>query len=280
MVGAGLPFKLSKILVAVDGSTHSDYALNIAVKIAERYSSSIDLIHVETPSAAAPDSAIKGENILGDRVEIVKERKLVCGQIRIRSGDPAAEILKLADSKDYDLVVLGSRGLSGVRSLLMGSVSSKVAKEAKSSVLVVKTRIAVNPKILLGYDGSDEGKKALDTAADLGAKLNAEVDVVTVFSIPVSPEAYIGVEFGRWEKEMRDSVDLAVTKLRSAGLKSDGKVIEHANVALAITSEGENGSYDFIMVGSRGLGRLKSLFLGSVASGIANSSKTNVLIVR
>lgn len=268
------------MLVAVDGSTYSDYALNIAVKIAEKYSSSIDLIHVETQSTIVSDSLVKGENILGDRVEIVKERKLVCNPIRIQSGDPAAEILKLADSKDYDLVVLGSRGLSGVRSLLMGSVSSKVAKEAKSSVLVVKTRIAVNPKILLGYDGSGEGRKALEIAADLGEKLNAQVDVVTVFSIPVSPEAYIGVEFERWEKEMRASIDVAVAKLKSVGLKSQGRIIDHTNVALAITSEAEKGSYDFIIVGSRGLGRLKSLFLGSVASGIANSSKTNVLIMR
>ena len=268
------------MLVAVDGSTYSDYALNIAVKIAERYSSSMDLLYVETRSATASDSPIKGENILGDRVEIVKENKLVCNPLRIQSGDAAAEILKLADSKDYDLVVLGSRGLSGVRNLLMGSVSSKVAKEAKSSVLVVKTRIAVNPKILLGYDGSDEGKKALDMAADLGAKLNAQVDVVTVFSLPVSPEAYIGVEFERWEKEMRESIDAAVTKLKSHGVKSQGRIMEHTNVALAIISESEKGSYDFIVVGSRGLGRLKSLFLGSVARAIANSSKTNVLIVR
>ncbi len=51
-------------------------------------------------------------------------------------------------------------------------------------------------------------------------------------------------------------------------------------MALALASEAEKGSYDIVVVGSRGQGRLKSLFLGSVASGIANSSKTNVLIIR
>jgi nucleotide-binding universal stress UspA family protein len=275
-----LAIKLSRILVAIDGSTYSDYALNVAVKIGEKYSSIIDLVHVEAPSSSDSSSINRAENLLGDRLEIVKERKLVCNQIKIEAGDPASEILKLADSKDYDLVVLGSRGLGGVRSLLMGSVSSKVAKEAKSSVLVVKTRISVNPKILLGYDGSEESNRALDFAADLGTKLNATVDVVTVFNIPVTPEAYIGAEFERWEKEMRTSLESAVNKLKSSGLQSQGKILDHTNVALAVVSEAEKGTYDFIVVGSRGLGRLRSLFLGSVASGIANSSKTNVLIVR
>jgi nucleotide-binding universal stress UspA family protein len=269
------------MLVAVDGSMYSDYALNVAVKIAEKYSSGIELAHVESKSGAAGQSSLnKGENILSSRVEIVKEQNLQCNPINIESNDPAGEILKLANSKNYDLVVLGSRGLGGVKSLLMGSVSSKVAKEAKSSVLVVKTRISVNPKLLLGYDGSEESNRALEFAIDLGEKLSAQVDVVTVFNIPVSPEAYIGAEFERWEKEMRVSLESAINRVKSAGLKSQGKILDHTNVALAIVTEAEKGLYDFVVVGSRGLGRLKSLFLGSVASGIANSTKTNVLIVR
>ena len=61
---------------------------------------------------------------------------------------------------------------------------------------------------------------------------------------------------------------------------SQGKILDHTNVALALVNEAEKGSYDIIVVGSRGRGRLKSLFLGSVAYGVANSSKNNVLIVR
>ncbi|MGI0083807.1 MAG: universal stress protein [Nitrososphaerales archaeon] len=47
-----------------------------------------------------------------------------------------------------------------------------------------------------------------------------------------------------------------------------------------MTAQAEKGEYDLIVVGSRGYGRLRSLFLGSVASSVADSSKTNVLIVR
>lgn len=273
---------LSKILVAVDGSEHSDYALNIAVKLGGKYSSSVDLVHVEEPSAGTSltPSIKKADNILQDRVEIVKERKLPCNPISVQSGDPAGEILKLGNSGNYGLVILGSRGLGGLKNLLMGSVSAKVAKEAKYSVLVVKSRIGVVPKILLGYDGSEQSEKALEFAMDIGVKFGSQVDAVSVFNIPVSPEAYIGPEVDRWEKDMKSQLESAVTKIKAGGVKSQGKILDHTNVSLALVNEGEKGSYDLIVVGSRGQGRLKSLLLGSVASGIANSSKTNVLIVR
>ncbi len=269
---------LSKILVAVDGSEHSDFALNVAVKIGEKYGSRLDLVHVERPSAI--DSIEKADNILEDRVEIVKERNLVCNPIKVKSGDPAGEILKVADSGGYNLVVLGSRGLGELKSLLMGSVSTKVAKESKKSVLVMKTRFEIPPKILLGYDGSDQSNKALEFAADMGKKLGASINVVSVFNVPISPEAYVGPEVDRWEKDMSNMLESAVAKLKAQGLDAKGEISDHTNVALALTTEAEKGSYDFIVVGSRGLGKLKALVLGSVASGVANNSKTNVLIVR
>ena len=115
--------------------------------------------------------------------------------------------------------MLGSRGLGGLKSLVLGSVSSKVAKESKRSVLVVKSRIETVPKILLGYDGSEQGNKALEFASVLGMKFKAQVDAVCVFNIPVSPEAYIGAEVDRWEKEMRTMLESAVVKLNTNGVQ-------------------------------------------------------------
>ena len=144
----------------------------------------------------------------------------------------------------------------------------------------MKTRIQVTPKILLGFDGSDESNLALDFASDLGTKFNAQVEAITVFNIPLAPDTYIGSEVDRWKKEMQTTLDAAVSKLKANGVRSQGKIVDHTNVSLALANEAEKGSYDIIVVGSKGQGRLKSLFLGSVANGVANNSKTNVLIVR
>ena len=107
----GLGSNLSKILVAIDGSEHSDYALNVSVKIGEKFSSTMDLVHVELPSSeAGPEPSIKKpDKIFDDRVEMVKERKLICNPIKIQSSDPADEILKLVNSGSYDLAVLEQR---------------------------------------------------------------------------------------------------------------------------------------------------------------------------
>lgn len=59
-------------------------------------------------------------------------------ELEIVSGNPAEEIIRLANIYKADLIVIGSRGLTGVKRILQGSVSSQVVEEAPCSVLVVK----------------------------------------------------------------------------------------------------------------------------------------------
>ena len=299
-----MPVALSRLLVAIDGSEQSDYALNVALKIGERFGSKIVLIHVHTPTGGvAPiidpvigstnviippqsDSEVKVEearagHLLADRMQVVLARNLECKAISKDSPDVAGEILRAAESGKYEILILGSRGRSGLKSLFLGSVSTKVAKEAKCSVLVIRKRIEGAPKILLGYDGSEESKKALDFVASLGSKLGGQVDPLAVVNVPPAPEGLVGTDIEKWESEMRRTVEEAVAALTSGGLKCKGKVADYVDVARALCDEGEKGSYNLIAVGSRGKrGRLESIFLGSVASGVANNAKTNVLIVR
>ncbi len=60
-------------------------------------------------------------------------------EIEIVTGDSAEEIIRLANSYKADLIVIGSRGLTGVKKIIQGSVSSQVIESATCSVLVVKT---------------------------------------------------------------------------------------------------------------------------------------------
>ena len=302
--------RLAKILVPIDGSAYADYGLNIAMRIAELYSSRVDLLNVREPAAAfvptrAIDPVIGGtvlvipsevlpeqakkeidaekkeaDDLLEDRLNLLREKKIEGGKILSETPDFSGEILRIAHSGGYDLVVVGSRGLSGIKSVILGSVSTKVAKEAKCSVLVMKQKVEGAPKMLLGYDGSDESKKALEYACDLGKKLGAEVDPMTVVNLPATAEGLVGVDVDRWEKEMNEQLDEAIKTLESAGIPAKRKMIEFMDAAKALTDEAEKENYGLIVVGNRGLGRLKSLFLGSVASGVANNSKTNVWIVR
>lgn len=300
------------MLVAIDGSEISDYALNLAIHVGEAFSAKVDLIYVHAsniplsvPAAPLYDPTSGGQ-VLSPTTEIQaskddvqkalsKERALVehrrrlvadgglsCDAISVASADVGGEIIKQGSSGGYDLVVVGSRGLSGLKSLILGSVSKKVAKESKISVLVVKNKVEGLPKILLAYDGSAESRAALSAAAELGKKFNGEVDPIGVVSIPLSPEGMVIPDsVSKWEKEMSDYVKDAESQLREYGItKCRGKTIDSPDIPKGITAQAEAGSYDLIVVGNRGYSKLRSFFLGSVASGVTDGAKTNVLIVR
>ncbi len=295
---------VSRILVAIDGSETSDYALNMAIKFGEPEVTTVDLLHVAglstivsttpvfdpslgTSAAMAPQISSRGvdseagrKNLLEDRRMLVLAQRLKCNTIYARSDDVSGEILKTISAGKYDLVVLGSRGLGGIKGFFLGSVSQKIAREAKVSVLIVKVRIGSAPKILLGYDGSSESKKALQFASTVCKKFKGSITAATVVNLPITTEGYMASTIDRWEREARAQVDEAIDELKSVGIDASGKVLDHVDVARGLAEEAEKNSYDLIIVGNRGLGRLKSLFLGSVAAGVANNAKTNVLIAR
>jgi nucleotide-binding universal stress UspA family protein len=301
----------SRLLVAIDGSEISDYALNLAIHIGEAFSSRVDLIYVESspipnvvqapvldpspggqllgpgPAVTLSQSDIqknisRNQALVNERKKLIDSVGLKCDAMTIQSDDVGGEIVKLAASSDYDLVVMGSRGLSGLKSLILGSVSRKVARESKVSVLIVKNKVEGLPKILLGYDGSNEAKLALYTAASLAVKFHGEVDPIGVISIPMSSEGMVIPEsISKWEKEMTDFVREGIKMLQEHGvMKCNGRTIESPDITRGIVEEAEVGSYDLVAVGMGGYNKIKSFFLGNVASGVADNAKTNVLIVR
>ena len=147
-----------KILVAVDGSEPSNDALDYAIDIAEKYGSAeVQLVHViqnissivYTGGAGlepiwigslSDDLEKSGKLILEDAKKKIKEKKAKIKKVstKLLHGNPADEIVKLAKDGKFDLIVIGSRGLSGVKELILGSVSSKVVNHATVPVLVVK----------------------------------------------------------------------------------------------------------------------------------------------
>ena len=148
-----------KILVCVDGSQQSLKGIEEAVKMALGCNiSEVAVIHViekninvpawgegyhysavELERIAKMDDVRKeeGKKILAKAVETFKESNISAKSI-FREGHPAETIAKVASEDGYDLVVLGSRGLGGLRKLLLGSVSNAIVQEVKANVLVVK----------------------------------------------------------------------------------------------------------------------------------------------
>lgn len=139
----------NRILVAVDGSKMSDKALKAALQFSSERYSKVGVIYVgknlTIPQGMTEESineiydSLKsgGEEVLKKAEALAKEYEVEI-ETRYVVGDPAVQIIKEAEEGRYQLIVVGSRGLGGLKELMLGSVSHKVSQLAKCPVLIVK----------------------------------------------------------------------------------------------------------------------------------------------
>ena len=139
--------EIKKILVAVDGSEHSEKGLDIAISLVKETKKEILVLFVKPHSV---DSLRYGDVFSGHQDEIAKksfqslrekcEKNNVEFRTEIRTGDVKTTIEKMAndDQMNVDMVIIGSRGRGSVKGALLGSVSKYVLDKSKVPVLIVK----------------------------------------------------------------------------------------------------------------------------------------------
>lgn len=136
-----------QVLVALDSSKQSDLVIQWVLQFRLKPETKVVLCHVIALSESnleRPADLPSVDPEMGQFRHIEKELQthqalLPCQtELEIVMGDPAEEIIRLASIYEADLIVLGSRGLTGVNRILKGSVSSQVVGEAPCTVMVVK----------------------------------------------------------------------------------------------------------------------------------------------
>jgi len=148
---------VSKVLVAVDGSENSDRSLDFALEFAEKYGAALTIMNVTESSAVAAVSTEIGaypsnnmivvarvlrkfhEGIVEKALTRAKETKPnVAVTSLLKEGNAASEIAAVSKEGNYDVVVLGHRGVGKMREILLGSISEKVAHTVPCTVIIVK----------------------------------------------------------------------------------------------------------------------------------------------
>jgi len=146
---------INKILVTTDGSAASNRAVNLAAHMALKHDGSLYLLNVvrdmQLPAELKKMAKVENigqarqdvldfvaEKILGDAERRAKRKGVSSVHKFTGHGDPATAIAKYAQRNKIDLIVMGTRGLGGVKGMLMGSVSRKVANACNVNLLVVR----------------------------------------------------------------------------------------------------------------------------------------------
>jgi nucleotide-binding universal stress UspA family protein len=134
-----------RILVAVDGSPRSEQTIAIALDMAGRYGSAVTVLHVreyERYEGSDVDMGppISAEQLVEDVSATFRAAGVeVKGEIRrVSSNDTPGQIVDVAAEVQASLIVLGSRGMSEWKSLLLGGVATKVVAHATCPVLLVR----------------------------------------------------------------------------------------------------------------------------------------------
>jgi len=153
---------MEKILVAVDGSESAQKAAQKGAELAESLKAEVTLIHVYTETAQIPVnqfnevasylSAETLENVMQQQEDTIKakrqkildqdaeffKRKGIEPEKILVHGDPADEVCDYAEENDFDLIIVADKGHGKVERFLLGSISDKIVRHSKKTVMVVK----------------------------------------------------------------------------------------------------------------------------------------------
>jgi nucleotide-binding universal stress UspA family protein len=268
----------TKILLATDGSEDAAQATTAAVDIAERSGSELHLIHVWHDVHTARARAFvkrelrrQGRETLDEQVQRIGEMGGTVTRSHLREGRTFEEVIKLGDELEAGLLLVGSRGYRGLRRMLMGSQSEDIVHHADRPVLLVRRGENIWPptRIVAGDDFSEDAKKAAELAAHLGKLFGARM--LLLHADPhlsqVSGEA---VE-GKLEDRTGALKDILEEQPQTRVVAGDPP-----EVLIEAAQEGEGPT--LVVVGSRGLGLVGRLRLGSVSTKVIRAGLGAVLV--
>jgi nucleotide-binding universal stress UspA family protein len=288
----------TRLLVCSDGSEQARNAARAAAEIARRFQADITLLSVFYPSAlmmpfaSAPEAAPQMEVVmeLGEEMHTHIQQETgkvlteagVPFQPRREFGHPVDTIVAAAQDLQADLIVLGSRGLSAWKALLLGSVSDGVLHHAPCPVLIVRGERTTFPRVLLASDGSAGAYKATLTAGALARKFEAPLIILNVLE-PLGPLSRVLQGEVSPESCSLQARAIVAQRIRTVAEQADASYILHQEVghpAETIVRYARENDCPLIVIGSRGMSSLKSFAVGSVSDRVAQHAHGSVLVVR
>lgn len=290
-----------RVLLAYDGSPCAEAALELVAGLPWPAPTRLTVISVldrndifgdgESALLFAASQASQQEATVAAQCALEEAAERLRGpgrtvETHLEHGRPGSTIVRIAGEQAADLIVVGSRGLGPWSALLLGSVSTEVVDHAPCPVLVA--RHPGVDRLVVATDGSASATRAIDTVSAWHLFTGLRAEVLTVDPRRPAADWTVALAAGWIEEhpeelqaaaeEQRRVADEAADRLCSAGIRAQPWVRAGDPAQLIVETARDDG--DLVVMGSRGLGALSRLVLGSVARKVLLHTRASVLVVR
>jgi len=282
-----------RILVATGGSPWSQAAVTYAIALAVRTDAVLHILTVLTnPSSYATPDVLGATDIVVDLIERQGQELLaqaadeaaaagVACEMLSRWGSVPGTIIETATEEQCELIVLGSRTVSGWKRLQLGRHANAVAAKAQQPVLIVKQPPSPMQqygdlwhRVLVATGGSPWSDIAVEHALALARAYDFEVVLLHVI-----PERRRFRGGDPNSDEGTSILALAEARAEALGV-SYMSILTQGPVSSKIVDVADEQDCDSILLGSRGLGGWKRLMLGSISNVVAAKASRPVLVVK
>jgi len=273
-----------KILVPIDGSDLAELALPYARELASAFNSELILLYVGEP---ADDEHLHMHQLYLEKLAGQMKKQLKKVSPLVISGKPAEEIVKYTEKNDIRLIIMASRGSSGIASKVIDAtgVPLLLIKESKRRRKTKEKHLI--SRILLPLDGSEAGEAAITRVKELKSRLESEVILLDV--VPKGRHLrtvggldyilYPEPEMETFRAEAKTYLDKVYKRLQRG--KGELKVeIRSGEVAKEILNYAKKKRASLIAISTHGHSGMTKWVFGSTAQKVMQDSPIPVLVVK
>ena len=300
--------KFGRILVATDFSASADAAIKRAIWVAKQAQGKVVIAHViaDLRHAVAHTSyRSRIEFLEGQEEHFQRElrrnsdeklKKLIHGlgdtgvtiKYETLLGTPYVELIHSVQQEQYDLVVVGSRGNSPWKQLLLGSTARRLIRQCPASVWVVRNEGSRPPtSIIAAVDLSDVSRRALEQAAELANCVGAQLHVLHVIEhdvpdhlLDTRPASSPDLTMRQWiEREATESFEKLLAPFETAGDKMH-RHVKWGTPGEEIVKLAKEVEADVIAIGTVGRSGIQGLLLGNTAEKVLAHCDCDILTVK